>query len=48
MKINIELDSDQVDKVIIKDLRWHYKYAEDIEDKRALKKVLAYYGVKRP
>ena len=48
MKVEIELDYDQVGKVIIKDLRWHYKNVEDMETKRALKEVLAYYGVKRP
>ena len=48
MKVEIELDDDQVNKVLIEDLKWHYKNVEDVEYKKALKEVLAYYGVKRP
>lgn len=48
MKIEIELDYNQVDKVIIEDLKWHYKHVEELEIRRALKEVLDYYGVKKP
>lgn len=48
MKVTIDLDHDQIDKLIIKDLKWHYKHVEELETKRAIKEVLTYYGVKRP
>ena len=48
MKVTIDLELEQIDKIIIKDLRWHYRNVEELETKRALKEVLAYYGVKRP
>jgi len=43
MKVEIELDYDQVDKIIIEDLQWHAENAEDLEDVEALRRVLHYY-----
>ena len=42
-KIEIELDYNQIDKIIIDDLKWHAEYAEDLEDVEALRRVLHYY-----
>ena len=43
MRVEIELDYDQVEEVIIKDLKWHAEHAEDLEDVEALRRVLHYY-----
>ena len=43
MKVEIELDYDQVEKIMISDLEWHAKHAEDLEDVEALRRVLHYY-----
>ena len=43
MKIEIELDHNQIDQIIIKDLEWHVDHAENEDDIEALKKVLYYY-----
>ena len=43
MKVEIELDHDQVEKIIIEDLVWHANHAEDLEDVEALRRVLHYY-----
>jgi len=42
-KVEIELEHDQVDKIIIDDLQWHVEHAEDLEDVEALRRVLHYY-----
>ena len=43
MKIEIELDYEQVDQIIINDLKWHAQHAEDLEDVEALRRILHYY-----
>ena len=43
MEVEIELDYDQVDKIIIENLGWHVRHAEDLEDVEALRRVLHYY-----
>lgn len=43
MKVEIDLDFDQVEKIIITDLKWHAQHAEDLEDVEALRRVLHYY-----
>jgi len=43
MKVEIELDYDQIEKIMISDLKWHAQHAEDLEDVEALRRVLHYY-----
>jgi hypothetical protein len=43
VKVEIELDYDQVEKIMISDLEWHAEHAEDLEDVEALRRVLHYY-----
>ena len=43
MKVEIELNYDQVNKIMIDDLQWHAEHAEDLEDVEALRRVLHYY-----
>ena len=43
MKVEIELDFDQVNELLIADLKWHAEHAEDLEDVEALRRVLHYY-----
>lgn len=43
MKVLIDLTFDQLEEIIIKDLTWHAKTAEDLEDVEALRRVLHYY-----
>ena len=43
MKVEIELDYDQVEKIMISDLEWHAEHAENLEDVEALRRVLHYY-----
>ena len=43
MRVEIELDRDQIDQIIIKDLKWHAEHAENLEDVEALRRVLHYY-----
>lgn len=43
MKIEVELDIDQISEVIINDLKWHAEHAENLEDVEALRRVLHYY-----
>ena len=43
MKVEIELDFDQVNKIMIEDLKWHAEHAENLEDVEALRRVLHYY-----
>ena len=43
MKVEIELEYGQIDKIIINDLKWHAEHAEDLEDVEALRRVLHYY-----
>ena len=43
MKVEIELEDDQVDKIMITELKWHAEHAEDLEDVEALRRVLHYY-----
>ena len=48
MRVEIDLDYDQVEQIIIDDLKWHIDNAEDEDVIEALEKVLFYYrgGVK--
>jgi len=39
----IGLESEQIDKIIIDDLKWHAEHAENLEDVEALRRVLHYY-----
>ena len=43
MEVEIELDYDQIEEIMISDLEWHAKHAEDLEDVEALRRVLHYY-----
>ena len=43
MKVEVELNYEQIDKIIIDDLKWHAEHAEDLEDVEALRRVLHYY-----
>lgn len=43
IEVEIELDYDQVDKIIIESLEWHVDNAENEDDIEALEKVLFYY-----
>lgn len=43
MKVEIDLYIDQLNKIIIEDLKWHALHAEDLEDVEALRRVLHYY-----
>ena len=43
MIVEIDLDYDQVENIIITDLKWHAQHAEDLEDVEALRRVLHYY-----
>jgi len=43
MKVEIDLDYDQIEEIIIDDLKWHCEHAEDLEDVEALRRVLHYY-----
>ena len=43
MRVEIDLDYDQIEQIIIDDLKWHAEYAEDLEDVEALRRVLHYY-----
>ena len=43
MEVEIELDYDQIEEIIIDDLKWHCEHAEDLEDVEALRRVLHYY-----
>ena len=42
-KVEVELNYEQIDKIIIDDLKWHAEYAENLEDVEALRRVLHYY-----
>ena len=44
MKIEIDLTHEQLDELIIKDLKWHAQNCEELEYSEALKKVLYYYN----
>lgn len=48
MKIEINLDFEQIDKILVTELEWHALHAEDLEDVEALRRVLHYFkgGVK--
>ena len=43
MRVEIDLDYDQIEEIIIDDLKWHCEHAEDLEDVEALRRVLHYY-----
>lgn len=43
MKVEVELDYDQIEKIMISDLEWHAKHAEDLENVEALRRVLHYF-----
>ena len=43
IEVEIELDYDQVDKIIIESLEWHVDHAENEDDIEALEKVILYY-----
>ena len=42
-KVEIELEHDQVDQIIITDLKWHLDHVAEEEYAEALRKVLHYY-----
>lgn len=46
MQVTIDLEHDQIDKIITQELLWHYDNVEEKDYKKALKKVLDYWGVK--
>jgi len=43
MKVEIELDYDQIDQIIAVNLKWHAEHAENLEDVEALRRVLHYF-----
>jgi len=43
MKVEIELDYDQIEKIMISALKCNAQHAEDLEDVEALRRVLHYY-----
>ena len=43
MRVELDLDYDQIEQIIIEDLKWHAQHAEDLEDVEALRRVLHYY-----
>ena len=43
MIIKVDIDYDQIEQIIIDDLKWHAEHAENLEDVEALRRVLHYY-----
>ena len=43
MRVEIDLDYDQIEEIITDILKWHAENAEDLEDVEALRRVLHYY-----